>query len=93
MFVAFVSNIVILTKMKSHGYKLINYAFSVAVYDLLPPLDQFVDAVPPLHQRQATSTWWCSPIRPNPGPIDPCSVCSRRVTASTISLFPDIPPL
>ena len=25
----------------------INYVFSVAVYDLLPPLDQFVDAVPP----------------------------------------------
>ena len=24
-----------------------NYVFSVAVYDLLPPLDQFVDAVPP----------------------------------------------
>ena len=69
-----------------------------------------------LHQRQATSTWWCSSlpytgegrnglsnitiqtkqqpkqilismlllisgdIHPNPGPIDPCSVCSRRVT-------------
>ena len=33
--------------MKSYGYKLINYVFSVAVYDLLPPLDQFVDAVPP----------------------------------------------
>ena len=33
--------------MKSHGYKLINYVFSVAVYDLLPPLDQFVNAVPP----------------------------------------------
>ena len=32
--------------MKSYGYKLINYAFSVAVYDLLPFLDQFVDAVP-----------------------------------------------
>ena len=31
--------------MKSYGYKLINYVFSVAVYDLLPPLDQFVDAV------------------------------------------------
>ena len=28
--------------MKSYGYKLINYVFSVAVYDLLPPLDQFV---------------------------------------------------
>ena len=25
----------------------INYVFSVAVYNLLPPLDQFVDAVPP----------------------------------------------
>ena len=33
--------------MKSCGYKLINYVFSVAVYDLLQPLDQFVDAVPP----------------------------------------------
>ena len=33
--------------MKSYGDKLINYVFSVAVYDLLPPLDQFVDAVPP----------------------------------------------
>ena len=33
--------------MKSYGYKLINYVFSVAVYDLLPPLDQFVDAVRP----------------------------------------------
>ena len=33
--------------MKSYGYKLINYIFSVAVYDLLPPLDQFVNAVPP----------------------------------------------
>ena len=33
--------------MRSYGYKLINYVFSVAVYDLLPPLDQFVDAVPP----------------------------------------------
>ena len=32
--------------MKSYGYKLINYVFSVAVYDLLPPLKQFVDAVP-----------------------------------------------
>ena len=29
--------------MKSYGYKLINYVFSIAVYDLLPPLDQFVD--------------------------------------------------
>ena len=33
--------------MKSYGDKLINYVFSVAVYDLLPPFDQFVDAVPP----------------------------------------------
>ena len=33
--------------MKSYGYKLINYVFSVALYDLLPPLDQFVDAAPP----------------------------------------------
>ena len=33
--------------MKSYGYKLINYVFSLAVYNLLPPLDQFVDAVPP----------------------------------------------
>ena len=33
--------------MKSYGYKLINYVFSVAVYDLLPPLDQFVDAILP----------------------------------------------
>ena len=32
--------------MKSNGYKLINRVFSVAVYDLLPPLDQFIDAVP-----------------------------------------------
>ena len=31
--------------MKSYGYKLINYVFSVAVYHLLPPLDQFVDAI------------------------------------------------
>ena len=33
--------------MKSYGYKLINYVFSVAVYDLLSPLDQFVNAVLP----------------------------------------------
>ena len=33
--------------MKIYGYKLINYVFSVAVYDLFPPLDQFIDAVPP----------------------------------------------
>ena len=33
--------------MKSYGYKLINYVFSMAVYDLLPPLNQFVNAVLP----------------------------------------------
>ena len=33
--------------MKSYGYKLINYVFSIAVYDLLPPLDQFVNAILP----------------------------------------------
>ena len=33
--------------MKSYGYKLINYVFSVAVYDLPSPLHQFFDAVPP----------------------------------------------
>ena len=33
--------------MESYGYKLINYVFSVAVYDLLPPLNQFVDVVLP----------------------------------------------
>ena len=33
--------------MKSYGYKLINYVFSVAVYNLLPPLNQFVNAVLP----------------------------------------------
>ena len=33
--------------MKSYGYKLINYVFSVAVYNLFPPFDQLVDAVPP----------------------------------------------
>ena len=33
--------------MKSYGYKLINYVFSVAVYNLLPPLDQFVNAILP----------------------------------------------
>ena len=33
--------------MKSYGYKLINYVLSVAVYNLIAPLDQFVDAVPP----------------------------------------------
>ena len=32
--------------MKSYGYKLINYVFSIGVYNLLPPLNQFVDAVP-----------------------------------------------
>ena len=33
--------------MKSYGYKLINYVIFVAVYNLLPPLDQFVDAALP----------------------------------------------
>ena len=33
--------------MKSGDYKLINYVFSVAVYDLLPPLGQFVNAIFP----------------------------------------------
>ena len=33
--------------MKSYGYKLINYVLSIAVYNLLPPLDQFVNAVLP----------------------------------------------
>ena len=33
--------------MKNYGYKLINYLFSVAVYNLLPPLNQFVYAVLP----------------------------------------------
>ena len=33
--------------MKIYGYKLINYVFSVAVYNLLSPLDQFVNAIPP----------------------------------------------
>ena len=33
--------------MKSYGYELINYVFSVAVYNLLPPLDQLVNAVSP----------------------------------------------
>ena len=47
MFVAFLSKIFIKTKMKSYGYKLINYVFSIAVYNLLPFLDQFVDAIPP----------------------------------------------
>ena len=37
--------------MKSYGYKLINYVFSVAVYNLLPPLNQFVDAVSPKISR------------------------------------------
>ena len=37
--------------MKVYGYKLINYVFSVAVYNLLPPLDQFVDAVLPKISR------------------------------------------
>ena len=30
---------------------MVNYVFSVAVYDLLPPLDQFVDVVPPAIPR------------------------------------------
>ena len=33
--------------MKSYSYKLINYVFSIAVYNLLPPLDQFVNTVLP----------------------------------------------
>ena len=33
--------------MKSYDSKLINYVFFVAVYDLLPSLNQFVNAVPP----------------------------------------------
>ena len=33
--------------MKSYGYELINYVFSVAVYDFLPPLDQFANAILP----------------------------------------------
>ena len=33
--------------MKSYGYKLINYIFSIAVYDLLPSLNQFVNTVLP----------------------------------------------
>ena len=33
--------------MKSYGYKILNYVFSVAVYDLIAPLDQFVNVVPP----------------------------------------------
>ena len=37
--------------MKSYGYKLINYVFSIAVYNLLPPLDQFVDAASPKIRR------------------------------------------
>ena len=41
MFVAFLSKIFIETKTKCYGYKLINHVFSVAVYDLLPPLDHF----------------------------------------------------
>ena len=47
MFIAFLSKIFIQTKTKNYGYKLINYVFSTAVYDLLPPLDQFVNAIPP----------------------------------------------
>ena len=37
--------------MKSYGYKLINYVFSVAVCDLLPHFNQFVDAVLPKISR------------------------------------------
>ena len=37
--------------MKSYSYKLINYVFSVAVYDLHSSLDQFVDAIPPKIHR------------------------------------------
>ena len=33
--------------MKSYGYKLINYVFFIVAYNLLPPLDQFVGAIPP----------------------------------------------
>ena len=33
--------------MKSYSYKLINCVFFVAVYNLLLPLEQFVNAVPP----------------------------------------------
>ena len=33
--------------MKSYGYKLINYVFPIAVYDLLPSLNQFVNTVLP----------------------------------------------
>ena len=31
--------------MKSYGYKLRNCVFFIAVYNLLPPLEQFVEAV------------------------------------------------
>ena len=47
MFIAFLSKIFILKKLKNYGYKLINYVFSVAVYNFLPPLNQFVNAVLP----------------------------------------------
>ena len=40
--------------MKSYGYKLINYVFSIAVYDLLPCLNQFVNAVLPKIPRSGT---------------------------------------
>ena len=33
--------------MTSYGYKLINYVFFVALYDLLPPPNQFFNAVLP----------------------------------------------
>ena len=50
MFTAFLSKIFILTKMKSYGCKL-NYVFSIAVYHLLSPLNQFVNAVLPKISR------------------------------------------
>ena len=33
--------------MESYSYKLINCVFFIAVYNLLLPLDQFVDAILP----------------------------------------------
>ena len=33
--------------MKGYDYKLINYVFSIVVYDLLSPLNQFVNAILP----------------------------------------------
>ena len=32
--------------MKSYGYKLINYVFSIAVYDPLPPLNAVLPKIP-----------------------------------------------